>query len=220
MKKIIVVLVGLLFFVPSFSFAATYTPAQISAMEQLLIQLESELASLLSGSSIGTSVVGTQPVGGTATSTGSIQVSVGTTVAYAASAGRLYKTSITVTNDTDSTIYIPTAINYGSTTNAATNTPGITYTMSGGGYPAPVFTGSSSATVTCSPMTVMQGVSGYIQVCSVAPHQASEVDVQITASFSGGSFAASLTSMDYTTSSTNSSFTVLPLPNNQSNFIY
>lgn len=221
MKYLSTLLVGLLL-LPMATFAATYTPAQISAMEKLLSLLEQELQVLLAEpapatGTIGTSVIGTEPVGG---SVAPVSVSVINSQAYRSISGPVLNTTLQVTNNTGSPIYVPAAVNYVGK-NQTSSVPGISFSLNGVGTPTPVYNEALTGTVSCAPQIQLpiQGSAGYVQACVIPANGSSALDLQEDASASNtneGYFTVSVNNLSYSTTDTNPSFTILPVPTNVS----
>lgn len=204
MKKTFAALaVASLLFVPSLSFAATtYTPAQITALQQLLTLLEKELAAVLSQqaapSAIGTASLGTQPIGGVSPG---VQVSVANKSATPVNGSGQYDVTFNVTNDTGSTIYIPLTSD-----STSSGTQGFSYTVSGSSTTGQTETDS----VTCSStqnmqlgtsMSVGSGSTSFVNACVIAAGSSQQITVKVTVGENtSGNYSVSFDSMNYTSS--------------------
>jgi hypothetical protein len=226
MKYTATLLIGLLL-LPLASFAATtnYSPQYIAELQQLLALLEQELQAILATaatppvSTVATSTIGTSS---TPVASGMVQVSVGNSTAYMSINGAVYGTTLTVTNGTNSTIYVPAALNYVSSINGTSNVPGITYAISGTGTPATTYVGTGNGTVDCSPQVELPVPNGYVQGCEILAGQSSQIMVNPTpepSSTNEGFFTLSITSLTYSDTASNPAFVILPVPSNQTTSI-
>ena len=200
---------------PLVSSAAPLTASQRASIEAELQVLETELASLLASLPSTTSSEATS----TEVSTGQVTATVTPAYSYPSAEGILFNDTVTVSNGTASSVYVPTNMTYIPTNSSTTNVPGFAYTI-GAGIDSVLYSGTQSPSVTCSPIVDLQEQTGYYEACEIQPGQSVQLQVQIipTAN-SKGEYELSLTSFDYTTTTSNSPFTVLPLPNNQTNYV-
>lgn len=217
MKKTYLGLITFLLFLPAVSFAQTAVLDRTALLTELA-QLESELMVLLQ-----TQAPQPATTAAVSQSLGTVQVRVQSDSAWKSANGISDNISLVITNNTNSTIYIPATLNFVPADNETTNAPGITYTLDQ--YPGePAYEGSGSGTIDCSSQTdiPIQGAMGYIQACAISAGQSVQVGIAPVirpASPNQGSYAVSFTSMSYATTVNNPSFTIVPIPTNKSTYV-
>lgn len=140
------------------------------------------------------------------------------TTIYPGVSSPVFEDTLTVTNDTNSTIYIPTNMIYVPSATQTTNTPGITYTFVPD-QSLPAYAGTESAIASCINLIDVQTGTGYMQTCEIPSGEKTAIDLRVTATSAQGNYALTVGTLDYSTTSSSPSFMVLLLSNNQTEFL-
>lgn len=215
--------IGLLLLFPFVSSAATLTASQRATLETELQTLETELIAILStqttepSGALGTASLRTEASEGT---TGTVTASVGSTQPYVSAEGALFNIPVTINNETGSPIYVPTNMTEVPTVTTTSNAPGMAYTIIAG-QDSIAFAGTENASISCPSLADLNEQTGYYEACEVAAGQSVQMTAQIIPiATKQGVYAITLDSMDYTSTTSDSPFTIIPFQANETNQLY